>query len=106
MTAPRTTRAKQLRRKVRLVRLLTFPLPFVAFGLGALAVDLSMRDSPRRCLEGVSVFAKRLDSTLPSDPVFVSFAFRRVTDAAELCERGQRGEAREVLESLRESLRV
>lgn len=106
MTAPRAIRARKLRRQILMVRLLTLPLPVLAFALGALAVDLSLRDGARQCLQDVNAFARGVESAPPSDPVLVSLVHRRVTEAAALCERGDRGNAREVLEALRESLRV
>lgn len=106
MNAARATWAKRLRRQALYLRLLTLPLPLLAFGLGALAVHLTNRDNPRECLQDVNAFVKHVESSLPSDPTFVSFVFRRVTEAAELCEKGQPADAQEVLETLRESLRV
>lgn len=106
MIAPRANRARQQRREILITRLLTLPLPLLAFGLGMVAVDLTTRDGPRQCLAEVSTFLKDAESSLPSDPVQVSLLVRQATTAAELCGKGDAANAQEVLKALRESLRV
>lgn len=106
MIAPKSGWARKLRRQIFLLRLGTFALPVAAFGLGALAVGLTLRDGPQQCLQDVRSFARHIESSLPPDPTFVSFAFQQMTDAARLCGDGNSQGAQDVLEALRESLRV